>query len=285
MSDGQPEPRENEAPARRPGELGRRVASSLVMALAALAAAWLGGLVFLLFWTAAALALWWEWIGVVKAAPRPVLIAIGAVAIAGMAVSLAADAAAVAFLCAVIGAAVAAAAVQEGRLWIAGGMFYAAAGLVPVVMLRSDPLLGLVAVLWLFAVVWSEDTGAYFAGRYFGGPKLAPSVSPNKTWSGAAGGTLAGVAAGALVVLAAGIEWRPAHVAVALLVVVAAQLGDLFESAVKRRFAVKDASALIPGHGGVMDRLDGFLMAAVAAVAIGLVAGGIQSPARGLLTW
>jgi phosphatidate cytidylyltransferase len=148
-----------------------------------------GGFVFLAVWTVAALAVWWEWVGIVKADPRPVLIGIGAAAIAGMTVSLFADAAAFAFVCALVGAGVAMASVQSGRLWIAGGAVYAAAVLIPAVMLRSDPALGFVAILWLFAVVWAEDTGAYFAGRYFGGPKLAVRISPNKTWSGAIGGT------------------------------------------------------------------------------------------------
>ena len=266
-------------------ELRTRVVSSVVLGIAALAAAWLGGLWFLAFWTAAALAVWWEWTGVVKAAPRPILTGIGAVAIAGMAVSLAAGAAAFAFVSALIGAAVAMAGAQNRRLWAGAGLFYAAAVVIPAVILRDDPALGLIAILWLFAVVWSEDTGAYFTGRYFGGPKLAPAISPGKTWSGAAGGTLAGIAAGSIVILAAGIAFRPMHVVVAFIVVVAAQLGDLLESAIKRHFAVKDASNLLPGHGGLMDRLDGFLLAALLALAIGFASGGVQSPAAGLLLW
>jgi phosphatidate cytidylyltransferase len=152
-------------------------------------------------------------------------------------------------------------------------------------MLRNDLSLGLAAVLWLFAVVWAEDTGAYFAGRLIGGPKLAPRVSPNKTWSGAAGGVIAGVVAGSAVVVLAGITWRPTHAAIALLVAVAAQLGDLLESGIKRRFGVKDASALIPGHGGLMDRVDGLLVAAAVAVAIGIARAGASAPAAGLLSW
>jgi phosphatidate cytidylyltransferase len=202
-----------------------------------------------------------------------------------MAVSLAADAAAIAFVCAVVGAGIAMSSVQTARHWTGGGVIYAAAVLIPAVMLRADPEWGFVALIWLFAVVWAEDTGAYFAGRTFGGPKLAASISPNKTWSGAAGGTIAGIVAGNVVVLAAGISWRPAHIALAFAVVVAAQLGDLLESAIKRRFNVKDASSLVPGHGGLMDRLDGFLVAASLALAIGLVHGGLRSPASGLLQW
>ena len=285
MSDAQvPQEQDDGAPTRS-GELVMRIVSAIVLGLAAVAAAWLGGLVFLAFWTAGALAVWWEWVGIMKAEPRPILVGIGAAAIAGMAVALAADAAAFAFVCAVVGAGVAASSIQSSRGWILGGVAYAAAVLIPAVMLRNDPSLGFIAIVWLFAVVWAEDTGAYFTGRYFGGPKLAPAISPNKTWSGALGGTAAGVLAGNAVILLAGITWHPAHLALAFAAVVAAQLGDLLESAIKRRFAVKDASSLIPGHGGVMDRVDGFLVAATLALAVGLAHGGARTPAAGLLLW
>jgi phosphatidate cytidylyltransferase len=285
MSDAQIPQEQNSDTPKRASELGTRVISSVVLMIAAIATAWIGGLVFLAVWAVAALAVWWEWICIVKAEPRPVVVGIGAAAIAGMTISLFADAAVLAFVCAFVGAAVAAASVQTSRLWIAGGLAYAAAVLIPAVMLRSDPTLGFVAILWLFAVVWGEDTGAYFAGRYFGGPKLAVSISPNKTWSGAAGGTAVGLLAGNAVILLAGIAWHPAHLIVAFVIVTAAQAGDLLESAVKRRFAVKDASTLVPGHGGLMDRIDGFIVAAVLALAIGLAHGGTQSPAAGLLLW
>jgi phosphatidate cytidylyltransferase len=255
-----------------------------VLGLVALAATWFGGISFLILWTVGALAVWWEWTSIVKADPRGLVVAIGWIAIAGMALALAKDAAAIAFVCAVIGGAVAMATAQPGRGWAAAGMMYTAALLIPIVMLRDDASLGLVSVLWLFAVVWAGDTGAYFAGRAIGGAKLVPAVSPNKTWSGAVGGAIAGVTAGVLVLLAAGFQLRPMHLAVALVVSAAAQVGDLAESAIKRRFGVKDASKLVPGHGGLMDRVDGLLFAATAALAIGVARGG-SSPASGLLSW
>ena len=276
--DGEPLPR----PA---SELMKRVVSAVVLGLAALATAWVGGLPFLIVWTAAALAVWWEWTGITKAEPRALVVGVGAAAILCMAAALAFDAAAIAFVCAVIGAGVAMASVQTSRAWAGAGVIYAAATLVPAVMLRGDPALGLVAILWLFAVVWAQDTGAYFAGRLIGGPKLAPSISPSKTWSGAAGGTIAGVAAGAMVVLLAAVELRAMHIAIAFVIVVAAMLGDLLESWIKRRFGAKDSGTLIPGHGGVMDRLDGFIIAAAVALAIGLARGGTDNPAAGLLLW
>jgi phosphatidate cytidylyltransferase len=283
---GFPVQAESAAPAPRiRGELGTRIISAVVAGLAAIAAAWFGGAPFILFWTLAAAAVWWEWLGVMQAAQRPLLAGVGGVAIAGMMVALVAGVPAFAFVSTLIGAAVAMSAVQSRRAWVGAGLFYAAAVLIPVAMLREHAAFGFVVVLWLFAAVWATDTGAYFAGRAFGGPKLAPSISPKKTWSGAVGGTLAGLIAAQAVLYANGIAWHPMHTAAAFLVVVASQLGDLFESGIKRRFAVKDASTLLPGHGGVMDRLDGFLAGAIIALIIGLAAGGIQAPAAGLLSW
>jgi len=279
-----PQPPAGEARPKR-SELGARIGSAAVMGLAAILTAWLGGFLFILFWAFAAIAVWWEWLGVIKAAQRPLLAGVGAVSIAGMAVALIAGAPAFAFVSTVIGAAVAMSAASNGRIWVGAGIFYAAAILIPAAMLREHAALGFVTILWLFAAVWATDTGAYFAGRAFGGPKLAPAISPKKTWSGAIGGTLAGMIAGHLVLFAAGIAWHPMHTLATFAVIVAAQFGDLLESGIKRHFDVKDASALLPGHGGLMDRLDGFLAAAFVALVIGLAAGGVQTPATGLLSW
>jgi phosphatidate cytidylyltransferase len=114
---------------------------------------------------------------------------------------------------------------------------------------------------------------------------LSPSISPKKTWSGAIGGLVGGVVAGVAVAYASGIAKLGIVGVMALLLSVLAQAGDLFESAVKRRFGVKDAGGLIPGHGGLMDRLDGFVLAAFAAVLIGILHAGTSSPGRGLLVW
>jgi phosphatidate cytidylyltransferase len=285
MDDAREVPAQARPPVRASRELFKRVISAVAAGLVAIAAAWLGGIPFILFWALAAAAVWWEWIGVVQAAQRPLLTGIGTMSIAGMLLALAAGVPAFALVSALIGAAVAMSAVQQRRAWVGAGILYAAAVLIPVVMLREHAELGFVVILWLFAAVWAADTGAYFAGRAFGGPKLAPSVSPNKTWSGAIGGTLAGLIASQAVLSLAGIAWHPMHTVAALLVIVAAQLGDLLESGIKRHFAVKDASTLLPGHGGVMDRLDGFLAGAFVALVIGLIAGGIQSPATGLMSW
>lgn len=270
---------------RSTSELSRRIASSAILSVAAILVAWLGGVFFLLFWAAAALVLWWEWAGVIKVAPRAVVLGIGWATLLCCAMALAADIAAIAFICAIIGAGIVMAVAREDRIWAGLGVLYAAALLLPVVLLRADPALGLIAILWLFALVWVEDTAAYFTGRQFGGPRLAPSVSPKKTWSGAIGGTIAGIAAGSIVLFLAGVGGHPMQLVIALIVVVSAQIGDILESAVKRRFAVKDSSSLLPGHGGLMDRLDGFLVASCVTLALGIGFGGVQAPATGLLQW
>jgi phosphatidate cytidylyltransferase len=173
----------------------------------------------------------------------------------------------------------------DRRAWCAAGVFYAAILLIAPVVLRADALLGVRAILFLFVIVWLTDIVAYFAGRALGGPKLMPAISPNKTWSGAVIGTLAGVLGGIAVGVCSGIGDFVAVGAVALGLSMISQVGDLLESAVKRQFAVKDASSLIPGHGGLMDRLDGFLAAAAVAAALGTLHGGLEAPARGLMVW
>lgn len=255
------------------------------MGLAALLTAWLGGTLFLLFWALAAYWVWMEWVGVVGVTPRNAMLPIGSASILAISAALYYDAAAIAAVIAIIGAGVVSAAANERRGWAAAGIIYAALVLVPAVILRADPTLGFAAVIWLFAAVWTADIAAYFAGRFFGGPLLAPRISPKKTWSGALGGLAGGVLLSSVVALLAGLAPRTGLILAAALVVMASQAGDLLESFVKRHFGVKDAGALIPGHGGVMDRLDGFLIAAFVALLIGVTRAGTGTPAAGLLLW
>jgi len=128
-------------------------------------------------------------------------------------------------------------------------------------------------VFWLFCVVWATDTGAYFAGRSIGGPKLIPSISPNKTWAGLLGGMVAAAIAGGLVGAINPVLPALALAGLAGIVAVVSQAGDFTESALKRAFGVKDASQIIPGHGGVLDRLDGLLFAAPFVAVCDLIAG------------
>jgi phosphatidate cytidylyltransferase len=140
-------------------------------------------------------------------------------------------------------------------------------------------------MMFLFAIVWSTDIVAYFVGRALGGPKLMPRVSPKKTWSGAIGGTVAAIVVAVAIAKAAALTGLFAIAMLAVVLSVFAQGGDLFESFLKRRFDAKDSSHLIPGHGGLMDRLDGFVTASVVAALIGLARGGFEAPGRGLLVW
>jgi phosphatidate cytidylyltransferase len=167
--------------------------------------------------------------------------------------------------------------------WVACGFVYGAVMFVAPVFLRNDPVLGFQAIIFLFIVVWATDIVAYFAGRALGGPKLAISISPNKTWSGAIVGTAAAIAIAIPFAKYLGQDQRGIAL-LALVLSIAAQIGDLLESALKRRFNAKDASQLIPGHGGVMDRLDGFWAAALVAAGTGVARGGFHG-AQGLLAW
>lgn len=268
-------------------DLGPRLASGIVMIVLALGALHFGGPVFAVFWLVAALAIHWEWqrmVGGDRSDARQIvgattLLVVGAIVFLGQG-----DAALLALL---IGTVVLAF-VSSGpdRVWQIAGLLYAGALLLSVVVLRFSILSGFEAILWLFAVVWGTDVMAYFGGRLIGGPKLWPRVSPSKTWSGFLVGITSGAVLGlvALSFYAVQIDAFPL-LGLGLIVGAVAQGGDLFESSVKRRFGVKDSSHLIPGHGGFMDRLDGFLAAAAFAAAFGTLRAGEAAAAHGLFIW
>ncbi|HEU0071625.1 MAG TPA: phosphatidate cytidylyltransferase [Alphaproteobacteria bacterium] len=153
------------------------------------------------------------------------------------------------------------------------GALYIGAPFVALVWLRADAQSGLATVLWILAAVWATDTGAMAAGKSIGGPKLAPVISPNKTWAGLLGGMAAAALVGLVFAL---ILHAPVGLAMALSagLAVVAQAGDLAESMVKRHFGVKDSGAIIPGHGGIFDRVDGLLAAASAWALVLLAADG-----------
>ena len=266
--------------------LALRIASAAVLAPLALVTAYLGGWPFALFWGVAGVAVLWEWTTLV-AGPnhRLMLSACGsAIAVAAMVAWLGRPMTAI--LLVGLGALAASIfAPRERRLWITAGIGYAGSMLLAPMLLRADDVDGFLAMVLLFAVVWTTDVLGYFAGRAFGGPKLMPAVSPKKTWSGAIAGTLGAMIVAVLIAALFGSFNRLAIALIALLLSVVAQLGDLMESWVKRQFGAKDASHLIPGHGGVMDRLDGFWAAALLGCLIGLLRGGFDAPARGLLVW
>jgi phosphatidate cytidylyltransferase len=250
----------------KPGasELRLRVISALVLAAVVLAATLWGGWPFRLLWILVAGVIAYEWLAIVGSR-RPVAVAAGAgVVLAGLllaALPVSAAALAGAGALAALAGAVLTPRLENRTGLEACGIAYALVFALVTPALREFPGIGLGLVIWTFAVVWFTDIAAYFTGRALGGPKLMPRVSPKKTWSGALGGTAAGMAGGAAVwALFPAPGWSTAVtvLAVSCLASVASQAGDLFESAIKRRFGTKDSSRLIPGHGGFLDRLDGY---------------------------
>jgi phosphatidate cytidylyltransferase len=269
------------------GDLWLRAFSALILIAAAILTLNVGGALFVAFWLLGALAVHWEWQRMIGA-PLPW----GRLFGGGLALCLAAalyrfGQGELAFLTLSLAAAFCAWAAGPGyRLWAAGGVFYAGGLLLSTVALRHAPFFGACAIGWLFAVVWGTDVFAYFGGRLIGGKKLCPRISPGKTWSGFLVGVFCGAALGAVVAHV----WRDVNAPLMPLFVLGlvagalAQGGDLFESWVKRQFHVKDSSRLIPGHGGFMDRLDGFIAAAIFAALFGLWRG-LPSAAAGLFFW
>jgi phosphatidate cytidylyltransferase len=168
--------------------------------------------------------------------------------------------------------------------WSAGGVYYAGLPAIALIWIRGDESYGLPAILYIFTIVWTADTAAYIFGRLIGGPKLAPRISPKKTWSGFLGGTLTAACAGALFALWLGETHVLKLALLSFALAVAAQFGDLGESALKRLFGTKDTSRLIPGHGGVLDRIDGLIVVALAAALLGWALDPAQ-PGRALLVW
>jgi phosphatidate cytidylyltransferase len=238
-----------------------RVLSALVLIPPVLLAVWLGGWALAALVTLVAAGMGWEWarltgfaapLGMLLPCAAAVPVIAMAMGMAGASLVLAAAAVAVLWPAARRAGAPAPAWSALGTAWIA---------LPCLAVVWLDRVGGWPMILWLFVTVWATDSGAFVAGRSLGGPRLAPRLSPNKTWAGFAGGA----------VLAALVGWATAalaHAAAAPLVAasvglaVAAQAGDLAESMAKRRFGAKDSGQIIPGHGGLLDRLDGMLAAA-----------------------
>ncbi|OQW53800.1 MAG: phosphatidate cytidylyltransferase [Proteobacteria bacterium SG_bin9] len=274
-------PQAAETPSRN---LLMRVLAALVLAPITIAIAWLGGWPWLWLVTIAAAILYYEWQMIVGVWRNRFIMATGiaALGIAGPLLMIGE----MKWLSAVLAAACAILALlaRAQSAWVVGGFLYATAAFLGAIIVRADVAYGFVALVFVLLVVWAADIGGYFAGRGIGGPKLWPRVSPKKTWSGAIGGLLASLA------IAAGFAAAGQGALVTLLVLgavlsVVSQLGDLFESAIKRQFGVKDSSHIIPGHGGLMDRLDGFIAAIAFAALVGALRGGVDGAGRGLMVW
>jgi phosphatidate cytidylyltransferase len=260
--------------------LPRRVLSAFVLLPLALLPVALGGWAFLAMLGGLIVVLAWEWrhltaavfgsAGGDLAGASALLAALAALLLAGLGHGTMALAA---LLSLAVLVALAARLLGHPGRWVAAGVLYFGLPAVALVWLRDLPGMGLVALVWLLIVVWSTDIAAYFVGRRIGGPRLAPRISPGKTWAGFAGGVAGASLASALFALALGSTRLPYAALLGALLSVVAQVGDLAESALKRRAGVKDTGAMIPGHGGILDRLDSLLFAAPVLALFALLLG------------
>jgi len=257
------------------------VLSALALLPIALAMVWFGGWAFAAFVALAVVVMGLEWarLTAFRYNRRSGRVAGAAVLVVGLAATLliAAGRPEAALVCLIAGmllAGLAARAAGAPPAWTTLGVGYVGLPALALIWLRSMPDLGLSVLLWLLVVVWTTDTAAYFAGRAIGGPRLAPAISPSKTWAGLCGGMVGAALTGMLAAWLLGSGRLLLAGGLGALLAVVAQLGDLVESGVKRAAGVKDSGTLIPGHGGLLDRVDGLLFAAPTLALLGLIAGG-----------
>lgn len=248
----------------------QRIRSALILMPAALVGAWLGGAVFAALVAFLSIVMVFEWTRMTERREfSPTFTALSATAMAAMTLASAGLFLVAAAVTGLGGAAAAFAARRSGgrAIWGAVGAAYVVAPCVALVWMRQDFEAGRALVLLLFAIVWATDTGAYLVGKGLGGPRVTPEISPTKTWTGMIGGALAGAisstAAGAVFFGAYDFNRLVLFFVVGASLAIITELGDVVESAVKRRFGVKDASGFIPGHGGALDRLDGMIFATI----------------------
>jgi len=261
-----------------------RVIAALILAPLTIMVVFAGGWLWILLVTAVAVGLFYEWHTIVNPKREPRVFAVGVIALELIGLALWFGWNGVAFVTAVIAPTLIALLSPEKRGWNVGGFVYAAAALIASVLVRLDPAIGFYALVFPLLIVWVTDIGGYFAGRTFGGPKLAPRISPKKTWAGAIGGLVLSIV---IALAAAWLGWGRLvpMLVVGILLSIVSQFGDLFESWVKRQFDVKDSSQIIPGHGGLLDRLDGFVAAIVFAAIFGFLRAGLDGVGRGFMMW
>lgn len=259
-----PEPdRDRPVGMRQSRELSRRVVSAVILATIAIAALWIGGWIFTIFVIVLAATGLWEWTGICGAAdPSWLRTGLVAALVPGLALAhIGAMTWALALLGGAAALALAPACVRPAYGWAALGIAYVAIPSLALIDFRQEEPEGVLVIVFVALIVWATDIAAYFGGRAIGGPKLWPRVSPKKTWAGAASGLVGGIVVALIFVVGAGIVSWAAILLLAMLLSLGAQAGDLAESAFKRRFDVKDSGTIIPGHGGVLDRVDGLYVA------------------------
>ena len=261
-------------------DLGVRSLSAVVLVPMVLAIVWFGGFVFTGFIVALGILMAIEWVKISFGENKTQLLVHEVAAAALIMGSATLSIVALAILSIVSWALQR----KDGlSFWNLFGVAYVGLPILALSILRDDAEFGLKAVVWCMAIVWSADVMAYFFGRIIGGPKLVPRISPKKTWAGMLGAVVGAVLASVLVSRFAHLAFWPLAGLAAVFAVVE-QGGDIFESAFKRHFGVKDSGNLIPGHGGVLDRIDGLIAVVLAAALVGVIHNPL-SPAAGLMQW
>ena len=265
-------------------ELQLRIVSGLIAGLIAVLMVYWGAVPFAILVFLIAAAMSWEWGGIVRGEGFDTAGWLHIASMAAAAILANLGLAGLGLAAVLVGAiTVAAILFGGGRAQLSSaGVLYTGLPVVALGWLRGDEPLGFLAVLFILLAVAATDTAAYFSGRLLGGPKLWPAISPKKTWAGLIGGVVAAAVTGALFAKVSGSGLAPWLAALGLFLGLVAQAGDLAESALKRTFGLKDASHLIPGHGGFMDRMDGLVTASVAAALLALAIDA-YAPARAVL--
>jgi phosphatidate cytidylyltransferase len=274
---------QSQSGARLGSDFSLRLLSGLAMGAVVAAFVFTGTIPFAVLVVAITLLLSWEWSRLVHGPDEDVVLAVHLATAFAAAVLAAVGFVGLGLLALAIGA-ILAMVLSLGRnsIYAAAGVFYAGLPAIAIIWLRSDAALGLLAVVFLILVIIAADTAAFIGGRLVGGPKLWPRVSPNKTWAGLISAVVASAIIGTCFWFAVP-NASPVHLGgTAAILGLVSQVGDLAESALKRRFGAKDTGALIPGHGGIMDRVDG-LVAASSAAGLLALAVNVHSPARALL--
>ena len=283
-----PQESENKSSSGNWSDLSQRLVSALVLATVVLLITWSGPIPFALLIGVGAVILCWEWAKMVRGTDFDELLVLHIIAVLVSCGLVVTGEGTVALLVLLVGPAIkfgmATDRVAKGLAVSLLGVPYIGLSVIALIWLRDDVEYGFLAILYLFVTVWTVDIFAYISGRTFGGPKFAPRISPKKTWSGFIGGVSAGAIAGMIFGNFIGDTSLVIIGLVSLVIGVISQLGDLFESAFKRHYNIKDASNLIPGHGGLFDRVDGLMFGAMVAALIALYfdAG---HPGKALLIW